>query len=197
MPKTKITLTNTILVELLKQELAKFSDQYYPLHARQIQGIKRCTALAETDANEIGDNSPRRRAHNILSDLWTHVPPAFFLCGLSISPTELGTLKSIDYMTSILQWWGGVEVPAGLMRAYDHHSDILPTMSRDKRQIRQEVSLGELLGFLQQKYGQEQGELSLPFSGSPLPFVRLDRHTKIELSWDIANSFIQHCQTSN
>ncbi|KJZ77305.1 hypothetical protein HIM_03029 [Hirsutella minnesotensis 3608] len=194
----KDVLTNEKLVSLLKEELKRYSDEYYPLHTRQLNAIKRCTALVNTVESDIGDNSPKRRAHAILTDLWMHAPEVFFLCSTAATPSKLGTLKSMDYMESVLKWWEEItDPPGGLTKAFDRHSDILPSTPRDSRQVCLDVSGGELLGFLQQNFGHTQVELSLPFSGKPLPFVRLDRNTKIELSWELVNAFTQQYRRSS
>lgn len=180
-------LTNETFVNLLDGELKKFSDDYFPLHSRQLGSIKRCTAVV--DEVGIGKNLPRQRAHDILNDLWTHAPEVFVLAALAATPTKLSTLKSVDYMVSVLKWWEGVEVPGGLTKILDRHSDILPSVARDSLELRLPVAFGELLGFLQQNFGQMQVEISLPFSGSPSPYVRV-AGVKIELSTELANSFL-------
>ena len=191
MPATrkKEPLNNHGLVVLLENEMRTFSDDYFPLHSNQVKGIRRCTALVDTNESEIGDNSPRRRARTILTDLWTHVPEAFFLCSLAINQTRLGTLTSTDYMKSVLQWWNEAKVPSGVTKTIDRHLDALPTISRDQRQISLVVSSGDILEFLQQNFGHQKAEMVLPFSGKPLPSVRLNGKAKIELSWELANSF--------
>ena len=195
--KKKAPLNNDGLIDLLEKEIKKFSDDYFPLHSDQLKAIKRCTALVDTDESEIGDNSPKRRARTVLTDLWTHVPEAFFLCSLATNQTRLGTLMSTDYMKFVLQWWEEVNVPHGLTKSIDRHSDVLPTVSRDQRQISLEVPVGALLDFLQQNFGDQKVEMSLPFSGKPLPSVRLDRQAKIELSWELANSFTREYKSRN
>lgn len=187
--KKREHLTNSALVNLLMQELEKFSDDYYPLHSSQLNAIKRCRSLVGIDDSEVGDNTTKRRARIILVDLWTHSPEAFLLCSLAITPSHLGTLKSTDYMKDVIQRWENVEVPRGITKTFDRHSDALPSTSRDQRQVSVKVSFGALLKFLHQRFGDQEVEMSLPFSGKPLPSVRLDTQAKIELSWDLANSF--------
>ncbi len=70
-------------------------------------------------------------------------------------------------------------------------------VSRANRQVSLVVSFDELLAFMQENFRGGQGELSLPFSGSPLPFVKLDGQTKIEPSWELANALIQKCQSKS
>ncbi|KAH8910550.1 hypothetical protein BR93DRAFT_274356 [Coniochaeta sp. PMI_546] len=196
MTQAKALLTTSGLIKLLEDELNTYSSEYYPLHASRLKRIEKCSTLVDADAGEFPTNVPKRRAHSILRDLWTYAPQVFFLCASATTPTDLGTLKSTDYMSSVVRWWKDVEVPEGLTKTIDNHSDILPTDSRDKRQIRQTVSSAELLGFLLRSFEDKQVELTLPFSGQPLPFVRLDEHTKIELSWTLVKSFLNNRQTS-
>lgn len=92
-------------------------------------------------------------------------------------------------MKEIIQWWDEVEVPRGVTKTFDRHSDALPSTSRDQRQVSIKVSFGALLNFLHQRLGEQEVEMSLPFSGKPLPSVRLGSQAKIELSWELANSF--------
>ena len=85
MATTVDPLTNESLVDLLKQELKIFSEDYFPLHEKQLKAIQRCIALVEEEEDKIIRNIPKRRAHVILKDLWTHIPEAFLLCSLAVT----------------------------------------------------------------------------------------------------------------
>jgi hypothetical protein len=192
MATTTNSLTNENLVNLLREELERFSEDYYPLHQKQLKAIQRCTDLVGEEESKLVRNTPKRRAHIILKDLWTHIPEVFLLCSLAITPTRLGCLKSINYMEFISRWWRDIGVvPEGLSKAFDRHSDILPKVARDSREVLIPISLDELFGFLRQHFGGERRQMSFAFSGSPLPFVRIERQSKLELSWDLANAFVE------
>lgn len=186
-------LTNESLIQILGQELEKFSEDYFPLHKSQLKAIQRCTVLVDEDEDKILKNVPKKRAHVILKDLWTHIPEAFLLCSLAAAPTKIGTLKSADYMTVVLRWWKDVSVPHGLTKTLDSHSDVLPKVFRDSREVLVSTSLDELLRFLQRTFNGVPLQLSLPYSGSPLPYVRVGQ-AKLELSYELANAFIRQQQ---
>ncbi|MCJ1477235.1 hypothetical protein MMC13_005906 [Lambiella insularis] len=191
---TAIAMCNVMLVELLENRFHKFSEKDFPLHETELKSIKRCTELVKEEGKKIIRNVPKRRAHIILKDLWTHIPEAFILCALVVTPSQLGTLKSTDYMESIFTWWHSVVVPRGLAKTLDSHSDILPKVLRDSRELQVPISLDELLEFVRQNFQGGQLQMCLPYSGSPLPFVRIKREAKLELSWQFANAFIQQRQ---
>lgn len=192
--RKKHTLDNSGFIELLDKELERFSDDSFPLSDKQLQAIRRCTNLVNTDKSDIGDNAPKRRARGILIDLWTHIPEVFFLCSLATTPTLLGTLKSEDYLKFVSQWWKNVDVPSGLTKTLECHKHALPAVSRDQRQVTVDVSFGALLEFLQRNFSQQRVELCLPFSGNPLPFARLGEQAKIEFSWEWVNLFTREYQ---
>jgi len=198
MPKAeKRRLSNDDLVDLLGKELEKFTDEYYPPHGRKLQALKRCTDLVNINSEEIGVNAPRRRAKEILTDLWTNVPHVFLLSSFAITPSLLGTIVSTDYMKPVLRWWNGIEdVPRGLAMCMDRHSDALPTASRDQRQVIIETRFGAVLDFLQQEFGDQTATMIFPFTSTPAPSVRLKQGIKIELPPHIAASFTQYYQST-
>lgn len=118
------------------------------------------------------------------------------LAALATTPSNLSTLKSVDYMEFVLRWWEGKKVPGGLAKILELHSDILPSTSRDCLEAHVPMTLGELLEFLQQNVGRTETEISLPFSRSPLPYVRL-ADVKIELSIELANAFLRQRQSQD
>ncbi|KAI1318034.1 hypothetical protein F5Y16DRAFT_392389 [Xylariaceae sp. FL0255] len=189
MPKTP-TLTNDEFIEHLKNGLQMFTTELYPLHPKQIGAIQRCTAIVDDETS--APNVPKKRAKQILLDLWTHSPETFLLCSLSMTPTQIGKLKTLNYMEAVLKWRDIVDFPEGLTKILHRHSDILPKQSPDNREASISIPLSQFATFVQDHFGrQTEVEISLPFSGSPLPYVRVGQDMKIELSWMVANAFIK------
>merc|ERR1712098_661135 len=168
----------------------KFSEHFYPLHAKDLLALKQCAQLVDLDPTVIGDNAPRRRAKTILTDLWTHAPELFFLCSLAINRTRLGTLLAKDYMAAIVQWWKDFAIPNGLSKCIDRYAGNLPTESRGKHQVVLKTSCRSLLEYLLQKFSDQEVEISFPFDGTPLPTARVDRDMKIEMSVETAHRFM-------
>ncbi|KAK3933766.1 hypothetical protein QBC46DRAFT_401315 [Diplogelasinospora grovesii] len=195
MPGTS-SFTPEDLVRDLEAEHQTYSDQYYPLHKKKEDLIKRCVALVEADGSSIKETR-KKRARTILVDLWTHVPEVFFLCASKLTPTKLGNLTATGYMEVVSKWWDSVSHPQGLTNALDRHSNILPRISRDRREIRLRLKAEDLLSMFSAEFGNQDLEISLPFSGTPLPFVRIassdEKYVKIELSCVLANTILwQH-----
>lgn len=104
----------------------QFSDNYLPLTGEQLQRVDKCSRLVEQDPSTIRQNAPKKRAHIVLSEIWTHRPDFFIICALSTYPTTLGMLKSHAYLQELLGWWDGAEHPKALAEIISHHSNILP-----------------------------------------------------------------------
>jgi hypothetical protein len=107
-------LTIEIFIDLLDCELAKYSHDYVPLHKSKENRIAKCCEIAVLDRSAIAKNPRKRRAHDILNDLWTILPEVFVLCASTIYVWHLGSLKSIDYLSKIKAWWKLVRHPTGL-----------------------------------------------------------------------------------
>jgi hypothetical protein len=114
------------LIDACESTRKTFSDKFYPLTTERLQAIQKCTAIVRLDRGLIGKNRPKRRAHIILTQFWTYCPEVFILCALSIYPTALVGLKTVDYLEIMLRWWEQVEHPKGLTAVLIQYPDILP-----------------------------------------------------------------------
>ena len=119
-------LTTLKLLDLLEIERRAFSDDYLPFTQKQLQAITKFSNLLALDRTTIRRNIPKTRAHIILSDIWAHSSEIFLLCTLATNPTNLGSLKSQDYLRILLGWWNEVGHPTGLTEAMNHHPSVLP-----------------------------------------------------------------------
>ena len=119
-------LTNEILLELVETQPTKFSGEYVPLHQKDLDAAKKCSALITQDRNLIKRNTAKTRAHIILTDVWTHLPEVFVLCSLATNPTRIGTLKSKCYLRKLLSWWKVTDQPTGLLETVERLSEVLP-----------------------------------------------------------------------
>jgi hypothetical protein len=119
-------LTDEKLLELVEKERHTFSGDYFPLHHKNLDAVKKCSDLIAQDRNSIHRNTPKTRAHTILTDIWAHLPEVFVLCSLAITPTRLGTLKSRDYLRKLLKWWEKAEQPKALVETIIRLSKVLP-----------------------------------------------------------------------
>jgi hypothetical protein len=126
MPREQ-NLTEDSLRDLADEMRQCFGEDYIPLSKAQSAATRKCSDLVAENPTSWSRNTVKRRAHTILSDLWTHSPELFALVALSVTPTKLGTLKSDKYLQVLLRWWNNVHHPKGLQEVINNHSDILPS----------------------------------------------------------------------
>lgn len=127
-------LTDEKLLKLVEKERTKFSSDYVPLHEKDLGAVKNCSALIAEDRNSIKRNTPKTRAHIILTDVWTHLPEVFVLCSLATNPTRLGSLESKSYLGKLLRWWEEIDRPTGLVRIVEQLSEFLPSTVHSSKQ---------------------------------------------------------------
>ncbi|KAG8664441.1 hypothetical protein FPOAC2_14343 [Fusarium poae] len=172
----------------LQEKLREFSLGYLPLTTKQINRLKQSKLLIAQDASHIVKNIPKKRAHTILTELWTHLPEVYFLCSLAFTQTELASLKSRTYLAAASRWWHEVDKPQGLTRVIDLTKDALPSVLEsppNSREVQIPITCKELFSFLLEQFGDTQLQISCPYNGIPLPFVRLgsnDSFVKMEMS---------------
>jgi hypothetical protein len=178
----------------LQEKLQEFSVECFPLTTKQIDRLKRSKLLIAQDASDIVKNIPKKRAHTILTELWTHLPEVYFLCSLAFNQSELASLKSSTYLAAASQWWHGVDKPQGLTRFMDLNKDALPSALEsppDSREVQIPITCKELFSFLLEQFGEMQLQISCPYNGIPLPFVRLgsnDSFVKMEMSVNVVHA---------
>ncbi|EWZ78492.1 hypothetical protein FOCG_18139 [Fusarium oxysporum f. sp. radicis-lycopersici 26381] len=161
----------------LQEKLQEFSVEYFPLTTKQIDRLKRSKLLIAQDASDI-----------------THLPEVYFLCSLAFNQSELASLKSSTYLAAASKWWHGVDKPQGLSRFMDLNKDALPSVLEsppDSREVQIPITCKELFSFLLEQFGEMQLQISCPFNGIPLPFVRLgsnDSFVKMEMSVNVVHA---------
>ncbi|KJZ70603.1 hypothetical protein HIM_09991 [Hirsutella minnesotensis 3608] len=174
--------TNDVLVAVLDRECNKFTDQYFPIHAKQIRSLEAALALVNTDKHSIKRNWSKSRAANILTDLWTHVQEAYILCALATTQTSLGALKTIDYIKAVQIWWEGRQVkPRGLSEILHYHSNILPTTRGNSDFVTTTTTVEKLTNLILREHGDAPLVITCPFSGMPPPFIQIGRGLKIKV----------------
>lgn len=151
-----LELTTVKLLDLLETERRTFSDDYLPFTQKELQAITKYSNLLAQDRTTIRRNIPKTRAHIILSDIWAHNSEIFVLCALATNPTSLGSLKSQDYLRTLLGWWNGVEHPKGLTEAMNHHPNVLPP----KKTVASEVNTTRMESFYFVLYQQNNTDQS-------------------------------------
>ena len=109
-------LTNETLIDLLDCELKRYSEEYVPLPRSKVDRIAKCCNAVALARSSIGRNPRKRRAHDILNDLWATFPEVFVLCASTVYVWHLGSLKSTDYLIAIKAWWKLAHHPAGLAK---------------------------------------------------------------------------------
>jgi hypothetical protein len=107
-------LTDEEFIGILETERKTYSTEFVPLHPKKLKRIRKCVELTAEARDSIHRNFPKKRAHIILTDLWTSVPEVFVLCASAIFQMKLGSLKSDNYLGKILEWWKKVNHPKGL-----------------------------------------------------------------------------------
>lgn len=114
------------LLNLIDTTWRQFSDIFVPLTTNQVDNIKRCSRLVATDPSTIHRNVPKLRARTILNDVLECSEELFFLCALSARPTQIGSLKSQDYLRGLMDWRKDKTCPKGLRYAITHYYALLP-----------------------------------------------------------------------
>ena len=114
------------LLNLIDTTWRQFSETSVPLTSNQQNNIRRCSRLVATDPSTIHRNAPKSRAHRILNDILRCSEELFFLCALSACPTQLGKLKSEDYLRGLVDWRKDKTCPKGLRYAITHYYALLP-----------------------------------------------------------------------
>ncbi len=114
-------LTDERLLSLLEQQRQRFVDGSSLLDGQGLTRLERSTRLIQLDLATIKDNAPKRRAHDILRNMWINVPSVFVLCAVATTHDKLGTLKSVTYMAAVSTWWHRVGEPANFTRAIEAH----------------------------------------------------------------------------
>ncbi|XMA19880.1 hypothetical protein WAI453_012671 [Rhynchosporium graminicola] len=111
-------LTVEKLLEVLEAERRTYCSQFVPLHPKKLALIRKSVELIAQKYDSIRKrrNSAKTRAHIILTDLWTLNKETFVLCSSRFFPTQLGSLKSENYLQKVQEWWNdeGLVHPIGL-----------------------------------------------------------------------------------
>ncbi|KAI0388451.1 hypothetical protein F5Y17DRAFT_206859 [Xylariaceae sp. FL0594] len=178
--------TNEAFVDILERECGKFTDQYFPLHKKQVASLKAATALVNADKSSIRKNPGKSRAATIFTDLWTHAKEAYVLCALATTQTSLGALKTIDYIKPVQTWWQERPIkPRGLSEIIHLHSDILPT-TRLPDFFTVPTTVAQLADLMQSESGGRPLFITCPFGGTPLPYIQIGQEprVKVELSME-------------
>lgn len=186
--------TNEALINILKRECSKFSDKYFPLHAKQVRSLEAATALVHTNKSSIRKNPGKSRAVTILTDLWTHAQEVYVLCALATSQTSLGALKTLDYIKSVQTWWAEHPTkPRGLIEILHFHSNSLPTTRGISNFVTATTTVAQLAKLMLKVHGDTPLVITCPFSGMPLPFIQIGQGAgmKVELSMRTFSELMQ------
>ena len=119
-------MTDESLRDIAAETLGSFKDHYIPIPESRIIAAQRCLKLVEMDPTSIIKHTVKRRAHLIMCELWKRSAELSILVALSVTPTQLGSLKSETYLGVLIEWWDAVPHPKGLTEFLEVHSDILP-----------------------------------------------------------------------
>ncbi|KAI1437348.1 hypothetical protein GGR50DRAFT_97704 [Xylaria sp. CBS 124048] len=180
-----------------------------PLHSDQVDAIQRCTVLVNSPVST--KNTPKRRAKRILSDLWKYNPQLFVLCSLAMYPSRIGMLKSTNYLEAMVEWLkqNNITIPIKeLSRIVDDYPHLLPDTVAPASSLESSVPISpsEMLEFFKEHFGMigvalerhtarlPEMDLSLPYAASALPYIRINQHVKLELSWKAASTLIARSQ---
>ena len=135
-------LTENELLDVVETRRKTFSSDYVPIHDKELDMVQRCSDLVVKDRGSIRRNTPKTRAHTILTDIWGEFPEVFVLCSMAIYPTKLGTLKSTHYLRRLQAWWGKVDHPKGLTTTVEKLLEIEILPLRGKRPATPEINTG-------------------------------------------------------
>jgi len=92
MPRQK-NLTENNLRDLTNKTRKCFGEDYIPLSNAQCAASRRCSDLVAMNPISWSRNTAKRRAHTILSELWTHSSELFLLVALVCPSNKAGNLK--------------------------------------------------------------------------------------------------------
>ena len=109
-------LTEEKLIEALETERKTYCAEFVPLHPKKLALIRKSVELIAKKRDSIRRNSAKTRAHIILTDLWSFKKETFVLCASRFFPTQLGSLKSENYLRKVQEWWKDEDLvhPVGL-----------------------------------------------------------------------------------
>ncbi|KAJ6009028.1 hypothetical protein N7499_006335 [Penicillium canescens] len=174
------------LVNLIDTTWRDFSDTLVPLTNNQRERIKRCSLLVTTDPSTIHKNVPKKRAYTILNDIMGSSEELFFLCALSVTPTELGTMKSDAYLANLLEWRKEKTCPKGLRYAIEHDYSLMPkkkaTHDPAYRTILQEEDLANFM----KSYSGMHGSFMIRIPDN------INEDPAIEISRDMCQALIKY-----
>lgn len=174
--------SNAELVETLEHECCKFTDQYFPLHGKQIRSLEAAMALVNADKGSMRRNPGKSRAATILTDLWTHVQEAYILCALATNQTSLGALKALDYIMHVRIWWQERRTkPRGLVDIVFLHSNILPTIRGTSDFVTTTTTVAQLADLMLREHGNAPLVITCPFGEIPPPFIQIGQELKIRV----------------
>lgn len=135
MTQRQTKLSPEKLVNLVDTTCRQFSESFTPLTRNQLENIRRCSRLVATDPSTIHRNVPKLRAHTILSDVLECSEELFVLCALSVSPTQVGTLRSEAYLRLLTEWRRDKQCPKGLRATITHYCALLPRKKPASEQL--------------------------------------------------------------